>query len=1661
MVNQELWQFWCARRFAWVALLALALFAAWLRFDGQQWDDRSLPHPDERFNTMVAAQLHTGRLAFQESVDRDARRALCRARNGGPEGIGGWFDTQCSDFNPANVGYPGYPYGQLPLVSVRLLAEFAVAAGGPADLAEYGGIVLVGRTFSAACDVLTLLATFLLGRLLWGTTVGVLAAAFYAVAVLPIQAAHFWTVDTSATLFATVALVFLVRLARFGQKADALGFGAAFGFGLACKISIAPLVVLLPLALYWAPALPGTSPTNPIRRLALRGPELALAVIGVLACFRLASPYAFVGPTWSDAWPVAPFFEQIQEARRLAAGGVDFPPNWQWLARVPWLDPGRDLLVWGLGPLLGGAVAFGVVAGALRLPRATRTARSRSIVWLWVVGYFVWMGQQWVASLRYFLPLYPALCVLAAGWLVGWWRRRRFACRHHKAAARPSAPVLVIATVLVGTILWSLAYHHIPVTLHPYVAATHWMLRHVEAPVSAPIEAADGTAPLVNWPASAALGDATATNVVVSAANPADGTISRLRLHRVTLLHAAPAPTMRLELVDRHGRTIGATATIDLPFGAAAVPGAVIDGIELPLTTPVALPGGEMVGLRLVVRGGSIRLSGARLIQEGAWNDTVPTRVVRLPGAGALDLAGPSGTAARNGEGVDPFGQGYYVPLDLDMATEDDARKRTRLLERLDAGEWLVVTNQRFYASMTRNPLRFPLATRFYDALFGGELGYSVALVAASPPRLAGIAIADQALPTSGQSIGSRPWAGWMPEEAFSVYDHPAVFVFRKDSSYTRAAAERALSGLELTDVRTALGQAKPALAGRLAWSTAEASAAPDGLLRDSGAPRRPAAATAGDRVGGGLSQAITALWWYALSLVLGLLAWPWLATLWPELPDRGYGVARIVGLVVLALPAWWLAAVGVPAWTGVGLTALLCVFAAATALAVWSRWRRGVRIRPPALRVALVAEFAFAALFVVGIGLRLANPDLWAPSLGGEKPMDFALFNRVLATDAFPPADPWFSGGRLNYYYFGWVLAGVLTKLTGAPASLAYNLALPTWFAMTGVAAGMLAHNAVARAKPQAAAPTSAWIAAAVALAATVLLGNLDLPRALAPAVDDVSHALAGGAPVTAEALGDALRRHSERWFWAPSRTVGELPGASHEINEFPAFSFLFGDLHAHVLALPLQLLALCALGGLAASAFATPPPDSPQGLRRLAQVAAVGVPVGLLRATNTWDWPLYLALAVAVTTAAAWVDVLPRARRPGRGAIDVLPGIVGVLALLLAVQWLVAWPFRSFVTGAVGLHLFEGKATPLVAWLAMQGWFLVAIGAWSLALARGRAPTPPTDPRARGLLAGLRLVRWGGIAATIVALLVASIRGSDVPALYAQIALVAWLLEVLWLYARAFDERAGLLLAIVGFALAVVVEGVVVGRDIGRMNTFFKFHLQAWMLLAIAAGIAVGRLVGTARSRRRSLPWKGPFAVVTLVAAAYLPLATYGRSQARFDPRAELTLDGMAFLDYAIHTVNGRRLPLADDAKIIHWLRTNTAPDDVILEAQLPEYQWGSRLSVHSGRPTVLGYRHHQTQQRPLPALADAIELRRHNVAAIYETTDLARKIAALRHYDVRYVAVGGLERAVYPAAGLAGFDELVGSGALEVALAAGADRVYRVPGAAGTMPPRGPAW
>ena len=89
-----------------------------------------------------------------------------------------------------------------------------------------------------------------------------------------------------------------------------------------------------------------------------------------------------------------------------------FPPNVQWIGRSRWIWPLQQMVIWGMGPALGIAAWIGVVFAIVY------AVRKQAWVWLvplaWVIGYFGFMGMQFSLYMRYFLPLYPTLCVMAA-----------------------------------------------------------------------------------------------------------------------------------------------------------------------------------------------------------------------------------------------------------------------------------------------------------------------------------------------------------------------------------------------------------------------------------------------------------------------------------------------------------------------------------------------------------------------------------------------------------------------------------------------------------------------------------------------------------------------------------------------------------------------------------------------------------------------------------------------------------------------------------------------------------------------------------------------------------------------------------------------------------------------------------------------------------------------------------------------------------------------------------------------------------------------------------------------------------------------------------------------------------------------------------------------
>ena len=201
------------------------------------------------------------------------------------------------------------------------------------------------------------------------------------------------------------------------------------------------------------------------------------------------------------------------------------------------------------------------------------------------------------------------------------------------------------------------------------------------------------------------------------------------------------------------------------------------------------------------------------------------------------------------------------------------------------------------------------------------------------------------------------------------------------------------------------------------------------------------------------LNQAplIGAVVWYLLIALLGVIAFPILFAIAPGLRDRGYGVARITGLLIVSSVVWLAASYRVMPFTRGTIALTVIVLAIVSGFIAW-RQRASLRsFLKDSRRVILIEEALFGAAFVWFLIVRFGNPDLWHPVMGGEKPMDFAYLNAVIKSQYFPPYDAWFAGGQITYYYFGFVLVATLIKVLGIVPAIAYNFTIPTLFAMTG----------------------------------------------------------------------------------------------------------------------------------------------------------------------------------------------------------------------------------------------------------------------------------------------------------------------------------------------------------------------------------------------------------------------------------------------------------------------------------------------------------------------------------------------------------------------------------------------------------------------------------
>jgi YYY domain-containing protein len=435
-------------------------------------------------------------------------------------------------------------------------------------------------------------------------------------------------------------------------------------------------------------------------------------------------------------------------------------------------------------------------------------------------------------------------------------------------------------------------------------------------------------------------------------------------------------------------------------------------------------------------------------------------------------------------------------------------------------------------------------------------------------------------------------------------------------------------------------------------------------------------------------TQLLYFLGWYLAALVAGFAALPLSFQFFRHLPDRGYTFSKSLGLLAAGWVFWFLGSVGFLRNDAPGVLFAVLVVAVVglvwlgrpglAALRAWLSQQRGL---------VLGAEALFLASFALMAFVRAHNPNI----LGTEKPMEFMFMNSILRSPAFPAQDAWLSGHAISYYYFGYVIITALARVTATVSSVAFNLGLSLLFALVAAGAHGVVLNLIALQKERVRSLAAAYWPALLAPLFVLIVGNFYGLAELAYTNGYLSNAniwavryyygqgdpanptdVQANATLTDPAINAPGVRVGPVNFWswldlkqalppvpaAPAafnwnaggnwfygaRVVHDrnLNGQEVEaIDEMPAFSFLLGDMHPHVLSLPFVVLAIgLALEWLLWGACEwevgggqAPLTLSTSVLRQSSFVipfALTAIVLGGLSFLNTWDFPIYLFLII-----------------------------------------------------------------------------------------------------------------------------------------------------------------------------------------------------------------------------------------------------------------------------------------------------------------------------------------------------------------------------------------------------------------------------------------------
>lgn len=683
---------------------------------------------------------------------------------------------------------------------------------------------------------------------------------------------------------------------------------------------------------------------------------------------------------------------------------------------------------------------------------------------------------------------------------------------------------------------------------------------------------------------------------------------------------------------------------------------------------------------------------------------------------------------------------------------------------------------------------------------------------------------------------------------------------------------------------------------------------------------------------------------WWLLAAVMGMVAMPITGILFREFEDKGWMFSKVLAVVVTGFLTWFLVSVKILKFTAPVCIGVSVICGMGCLFLMRRQHKKGVECLPlDHLELVYWEEVLFFAFFLLWTYFAGFHPAAY----GTEKFMDYGFMEAMMRSETLPAADLWYSQGNINYYYGGQYFAVFLTKLSGSRVEITYNLMRTFVAGLAFILPFSLVYQMV---KDRLGVFAVGWkktlpsVTGSVAGISVSIAGNMHyvVYACIIPMIQKITG-----------------QEADSYWFPDATRYIGYNPDVDDKtIHEFPCYSFVLGDLHAHVVNIMFVLLLLGILYAWIRTVRKKSFVSEAEGTKKfwmqqllMPHILAVSVLLGMFHWTNYWDFVIYFVVTGGVILFANIIRFEGKAK-------TILAVTAAQAAEVFGVSALVILPFTlQFETMVQGVALAKNHSLPhqlLILWG----------------------------------LPGILTVLF------VASLLVQKLRGAEKKTVYN------------FLSSLKIPDLFALIMGLCALGLVLIPELVYV-RDIyengnARANTMFKLTYQAYIMFAMVMAYVIFRFLAV--YRKKLLKIAGGAGLFLLVWTwGYFGNSVESWFGNVLDPAQYKGLNATAFLE----------TDFPEDAAGIRWLKENIEGSPVVLEANGDSYTEYERVSAMTGLPTILGWYVHEWLWRN--DVADLNE-KAADVETIYTSGDDAQVRALLDEYDVSYIFVGSCERSKY---------------------------------------------